>query len=774
MEMAPSPEMICTTCGGTQASGPFGLRCARCVLSLVGDTENEVDGYVAELFPELQLEGKIAQGGFGAVYRAEHRRMRRPVALKFLDSVLARNPEALALFQQEMITVGALDDPGIVKAHDAGERDGHWYIIMELVEGMDCGTLVRKHGALPMAESCEIIRQAALALGHAHEKGVVHRDVKPGNVMVSEGTKRTKETHGTEDVPSVPSVPLVPLVPSSVKILDFGLAGLAVAPVFSQLVPTSGSTLFLGTLEYISPEQIECPATVDARADIYSLGATLWRLLSGKTPHGSSSPEMSLFVAMKRITSEPVPSLATVRPDLPKPLIQLCDAMLSLDREKRPASAAEVARLLEPWCAGAELSRLFTDGPLEEKPFVFPKKNRRRLWAAAAAVVGLAALGSLFLLYRPSPEPIRPVYSPALVALRQLDEISTPRFLTDDWETESETTADEQVDCARLLPDGDLAFRSEELTGHAKALRHPAGGRITAAAETVPNTKAKPDIASAAPDTGYLIWTQRQDPQYLHLGRARPDGTLLPSLTFDPSGDFDGNRREEMRAFRHFYHEEDEERRPWGFGFVTEGQVPPHTGLRVGDVLIADEGQRWLAPLKPFKSKDKHGLGALWRCRFDDDQPAQRLGEDVTLVRYPIDVSVSRSGVFLINRTEIKNGELATSDWPHRLLRWDQDGFHPCQVDQPLIDPSGIAADPLSTDLYVIEGALIASTAPKLQRLLRLSRTGPDAYTVQAMATHFGKLSACGIGFSADGKRLVLTDRGNRVMVVLKKRDKKD
>jgi hypothetical protein len=92
-------------------------------------------------------------------------------------------------------------------------------------------------------------------------------------------------------------------------------------------------------------------------------------------------------------------------------------------------------------------------------------------------------------------------------------------------------------------------------------------------------------------------------------------------------------------------------------------------------------------------------------------------------------------------------------------------------VDQPLIDPSGIAADPLSTDLYIIEGALIASTAPKLQRLLRLTRTGLDAYAVQVVATHFGKLSACGIGFSADGKRLVITDRGNRVIVVLKKKN---
>lgn len=157
MESLPK-EMTCGTCGGPLDSGPFGLRCARCVLSMVGDPENGEISYVAELFPELHLKAQVAQGGFGAVYRAEHRRMRRTVALKFLDSVLARNPEAVALFEQEMISVGGLDHPGIVRAHDAGERDGHWYIIMEFVDGMDCGALVRKHGHLPVAESCEIIR----------------------------------------------------------------------------------------------------------------------------------------------------------------------------------------------------------------------------------------------------------------------------------------------------------------------------------------------------------------------------------------------------------------------------------------------------------------------------------------------------------------------------------------------------------------------------------------------------------------------------------------
>jgi serine/threonine protein kinase len=384
------PADTCANCNEPLTRGPFGLHCARCVFSLMEEERNPEDSYLAELFPELRLDGLVGQGGFGKIYRAEHRQLRRPVALKFLDTVLAQRAEAVTMFQQEIVTVGGLDHPGIVRAYDAGERDGHWYIIMEFVVGLDVGALVKIHGRLPVAESCEIIRQAALALQTAHSRGLVHRDVKPGNIMVSRG-EGAQETKETTEVPSVHSVAQVPQVPSSVKVLDFGLARLAVAPAIGATLRAGEATTFVGTLEYISPEQIENPANVDARADIYSLGAVLWRLLTGKTPHGSETTEATLFLRMKRMTTEPVASLATLRPDVPKPLIQLCDAMLALDREKRTATAAEVAQLLEPWCAGAELSRLFTDGPLEEKPFIHPKRNRKRWWAAnsMAGVVGL-------------------------------------------------------------------------------------------------------------------------------------------------------------------------------------------------------------------------------------------------------------------------------------------------------------------------------------------------------------------------------------------------
>ena len=160
---------VCEVCGTALVPGPMGPQCMHCLFSL-GTAEDAFEG-VAEFFPELSIQEKIARGGFGTVFRAEQRRMKRQVALKFLDTILAHSPEAVGLFEKEMVTVGGLDHPGIVRAFDAGERDGHWYMVMELVEGADCGALVRKHGTLPIAESCEIIRQAALALHYAHARG---------------------------------------------------------------------------------------------------------------------------------------------------------------------------------------------------------------------------------------------------------------------------------------------------------------------------------------------------------------------------------------------------------------------------------------------------------------------------------------------------------------------------------------------------------------------------------------------------------------------------
>ncbi len=763
-ELTPASGM-CPECGGPLGSGPLGPRCARCALSLAigtSDEESELT-QVADLFPELRVEGRLARGGFGTVYRAEHRRMRRMVALKFLDGLLAHSREAVELFGQEMVTVGGLDHPGIVRAHDAGEREGRWFILMELVDGLDCGALVRRLGRLPVAEACEIVRRAALALSHAHQRGLVHRDVKPGNLMVTR------------------PLPGQPVGASEVKVLDFGLAGLAGNPVRSEaeVGESAAGRMVIGTLEYVAPEQIENPGSTDARADLYSLGATLWRLLTGKPPRRGG--DQSLFRQMQRIVAEPIPPLAAERPDLPAGLCRLCDRLLALDPDDRPATAAELAEDLEPWCAGAELDRLFGAGPLPEKPFPVPgaPSRRRRLVVFAVVALGLGTLGTALLqtglipAQAPGSTPEasrRGVLPAALVAERKLASSAVPYFVSADWELESATPVAFEAQGARLLPDGGLAYISKEPLGITALLIRPAGRELS---PRFIRSVSAPYCFGVSPDLGHFIWAQPEAPKQRHLGRARPDGSPLPGLAFDPGNDFDLTQREELRLQRRRAHEGDGERRPAGFAFVREGQVPPDSGLRSGDVLIADEGNRWLAP-GSGGLPDRRGLGGLWRCRLDDNAPAERLAEDGEILGYPVDVTVTTHGVVLLNRQEVTpSPRISDVDRTHRVVRWDRQGFHRCTTDLPIHDPSGLAADPFSPDLFVAEGTTQTANQPAGQRLLCLRRVRPDHFDAEVVAQNFGRFAPNGLAFAPDGQRLVLTDSGHRLIVVLKRTTRK-
>lgn len=135
---------------------------------------------------QYQLLARLGQGGMGTVYKALHTKLDKVVALKVLPADAMQNKDAVARFEREMRAVGKLQHPNIVAAHDAGEIEGTHYLVMELVDGADLSTLVRRHGPLPVSEACELVRQAALGLQHAHEHGLVHRDIKPSNLMLSE------------------------------------------------------------------------------------------------------------------------------------------------------------------------------------------------------------------------------------------------------------------------------------------------------------------------------------------------------------------------------------------------------------------------------------------------------------------------------------------------------------------------------------------------------------------------------------------------------------
>jgi len=283
---------------------------------------------------QYKLLAKLGEGGMGAVYRALHTRLNRPVAIKLLPASRMQDAEALARFEREMQAVGALDHVHIVRAMDAGEHNGTHYLVMELVQGLDVGEVVRRLGPLSVADACEIVRQAALGLQHAYENGLVHRDIKPSNLMLAAGP------HGVQ-----------------VKILDLGLALLDRATADGQL---TNSDQIVGTIDYMAPEQAGSTHTVDIRADIYSLGATLHKLLTRRVPF--QGPQYSTTVKkLVALATEAPPPIDALRPDLPPGLVQVVHCMLARLPDKRYATPWELAQALAPWAEGADLAALLAE-----------------------------------------------------------------------------------------------------------------------------------------------------------------------------------------------------------------------------------------------------------------------------------------------------------------------------------------------------------------------------------------------------------------------------
>jgi serine/threonine protein kinase len=274
-----------------------------------------------------EILNQIGRGGMGDVYRARHVRLKRDVALKVLPPVRMANPQAVARFLREVEAVGRLEHPSIVKALDAGEAEGAHYLVMELIEGTDLGRLVAACGPLPLAEASELARQAAVGLQYIHEHHVVHRDIKPSNLMLTPA--------------------------GQVKVLDLGLALLHGGPG-EEL---TGTGLMLGTADYMAPEQWYDTHSVDIRADLYSLGCTLYKLLTGGPPF--SGPEHDTpGKKMDAHAQVPVPPIRSRRPDLPVPFGRVLDRLLAKEPAGRFATPGEAAEALAPFAAGANLQEL--------------------------------------------------------------------------------------------------------------------------------------------------------------------------------------------------------------------------------------------------------------------------------------------------------------------------------------------------------------------------------------------------------------------------------
>jgi serine/threonine protein kinase len=269
---------------------------------------------------KYRLLERLGAGGMGAVYLCEHVKMGRKVALKILPIQQAEDPAALARFYREARAVARLDHPNIVRAHDIDHDDKLHFIVLEFVDGANLHDFIRRNGTLKPERAAHFIRQAALGLQHAHEAGLVHRDIKPGNLLV--------DRQGT------------------VKILDMGLARFFHEDS-AAFIKEYEVGYIIGTGDYIAPEQI-IDSRVDIRADIYSLGGTMYYLLTGKSPFQDGTNAQKIIWHQVRHPK----SLRGLRPDVPAEMLQVFEKIIAKEPSRRYQTPNELAAALEPFVRG--------------------------------------------------------------------------------------------------------------------------------------------------------------------------------------------------------------------------------------------------------------------------------------------------------------------------------------------------------------------------------------------------------------------------------------
>jgi serine/threonine protein kinase len=344
-------------------------------------------GSAAQVSDELSGVGNytfvrpLGSGGYGAVFLANDPYLKRQAAVKVLRLKHRTDPRIEARFLREMAAIGTLPPhDNIVQAYGAAKDGGLLYLAMAYHEGIDLAKLMKSRPPLAANDACEIARQACLALQHVADHGLVHRDIKPGNLLLT----RTGQ----------------------VKLLDLGLARLTEMPVDGE--PLTDESKILGTAAYMAPEQAANPQGVDIRADLYGLGCTLFHLLTGSIPFRRPDELSTLFA---HATADP-PDLDAFRSDLPAGLVAAVKKFLSKEPDRRYPTPLDAAMAFEPYAQGAKLAALATgaDTPFRT-PISAPKQARdgriRPRWPVAARIGGLVAMLAVLSVWFATSSPWR-------------------------------------------------------------------------------------------------------------------------------------------------------------------------------------------------------------------------------------------------------------------------------------------------------------------------------------------------------------------------------
>lgn len=264
---------------------------------------------IGEKLGPYEIREEIGRGGMGIVYRAYHPSLDREIAIKVLPPHLIHNRELVQRFLREARAVAKLNHPNIVTVHDVGEHEGTYYFAMQLVDGIGLDQAIAEKGAFSLEETKSIVKQVAGALGYAHQRDIIHRDVKPGNIIIDSTGQAV--------------------------LTDFGIAK---AITDTRLTQTGTS---LGSPEYMSPEQAK-GKPADHRSDLYSLGVVFYKLLTGCAPYSGETP---LGLAVQHI-SEPVPAIRDVMPALPGYIDTIIQKLMAKEPSNRYQSASDLIRSL--------------------------------------------------------------------------------------------------------------------------------------------------------------------------------------------------------------------------------------------------------------------------------------------------------------------------------------------------------------------------------------------------------------------------------------------